>query len=158
MIGDRFAFGSLRSSPSDLFEGEFRDRRGRLGLVGLGGCFGQPNSCQVGIIEHDHPLDQVIELSNVPGESVLPEAIQDGGGDRESISTVELCVALDEIISQQRDLDRTLAQRWDEHVNYVEPIEEILSEPTLCDGALQILIGGSENPYVDRQGRLTADA
>src|SRR5439155_24944869 len=120
-----------RRSPRDLLEGGLWRRRGgrRAALTACSGV-GQRDPGQEGVIEHDHPLDQILELANVPGERVAREALHHRWRNGKSVAPVELGVPLDEIVRQDRDFYRALAKRRDEHVDHVEAVVEILAEPT----------------------------
>src|SRR5204862_7272097 len=77
---------------------------------------------------------------------------------REALSAVQLGVALDEVIGQERNLDGALAKRRDDDEDDVETVVEVFPESALDQRLLEVLVGRRQDPNVHAQGRFPADA
>src|SRR5207247_9913120 len=102
-------------------------------------------------------LDQILQFPNVPRVPVARQALHHGRGNGESVAAVELRVALDEIVGQEGDFDRALAERRDEHVDHVETVIEVFAEPAFGDRPPQLPVGGREDTDVDVQRGFAAN-
>src|SRR5574337_2165675 len=67
-------------------------------------------------------------------------------------------VLLEKMGGEQRDVLRTLAQRWQPYRKHVQPVEQVLAEPTRRRLGLEIAMGGTDHPHVDLDGRVVPDA
>ena len=61
-----------------------------------------------------------------------------------------LGIAFDQILYQHRNVIFPLAQGWYMYGENVKPIEKILAERTRSHGSIQVAIGGSEHPHINR--------
>src|SRR6266542_2239716 len=66
-----------------------------------------------------------------------------------SPTVVMVRVMFEEPLRQDRDFVAPLAERRQRDAHDVQPEEEILAEPSFRDGALEIAIGGRDDPDVD---------
>ena len=94
------------------------------------------------------PLDHVAELADVAGPVVAFE--QPHGGRRHGlhsavIARVEL---VDERLDQERQVVLALAERRQREAEHVEPVVQVLAQPSLADGHHRIDVGGGNHPHV----------
>src|SRR5436309_1155470 len=68
--------------------------------VGARNWVGQGDPYQKRVVEDDHPLDQILQLSDVSGERVARESFHHRRSDGEPVAPVELRVPLDEVVGQ----------------------------------------------------------
>ena len=61
-------------------------------------------------------------------------------------------VLLDEVVDERRDVLLALAQRRELDRDDVQPVEEVLAEASLLDGAPQVDVGGRHDPDVHLDG------
>ena len=116
------------------------------------GHVGRPDLRPVG--EGGRLLHHVLQLADVarpvvlehPGERVHRPAL---------LRAAPPVVPLEEVPGQERDVLAPLAQRRDAQGNHVEPVEEVLAEALLGDGAAQVLVGGGDDADVDLHRRRT---
>jgi hypothetical protein len=67
-------------------------------------------------------------------------------------------VSLDEIFHEQRYIVFAVTQRWDSDREHAEPVKEITPESSRSDSCPEVAIGGGDNPYVNADGLIAADA
>ena len=129
-----------------------------MGSPTIGAGVGERNPGEQGVVQHDHALDQVLQFPDVSGVPMAHEAVDHRRRKGESLAAIELRVPLDEVVRQQGDFGRALAEGWHEHLHHVETVVEIFAEPTFRDRPLQVLVGGGEDADVHAQRRFGADA
>src|SRR5262249_55036001 len=103
-------------------------------------------------------LDQILELPHVPWKSMTGQTVNHRRRNRESLPPIELGVSFHKVVGEQRDLADTFAQGRYEHVNHIEAIVKILTEPSFGDSPLEVLVGCREHSDVDIQSRLATDS
>src|SRR6516162_5216545 len=91
---NRLALGRLRCPSRDLLEGRLAHRGWGGGPSAVDADVRQRNPRQERIVQHDHPLDQVLELAHVPRKAVACQALHDRRWDREAVAAIELGVAI----------------------------------------------------------------
>src|SRR5581483_11143821 len=94
----------------------------------------------------DDPLDQVLEFADVAGPPVLLEHRQRAVGDPADVLPEPAVVPLEEELGQLGDVLAPLAQRGQPDRDDVDPVVEILAEPPLLHRALEIHVGGRDQP------------
>src|SRR5262249_56150757 len=111
-FANRVALGRQRGATRDVLErdvgrrwdGPRAGRRARDPQVGS-------RSGRHTIAKHDHAFDEIFELANIAGVSVLQQAIHLRPGDRIALAAKELGVALDEIVNEGGNLLEPLSER-----------------------------------------------
>ena len=88
--------------------------------------------------EHDGALDDVLELAHVARPVVLHQQVERLGRELEVRLVVLLAVFLEEVLREQRDVVLPLAQRRQVDVDDVQPVVEVLAEPSVLHHLLQI--------------------
>src|SRR4051812_6608494 len=84
-------------------------------------------------------LDRVLELSHVAREVVTAEDVHRVRSDALDVSRARLLVErADEVIDEERDVFRALAQRWDVDRKCVERVEELAVEGVPVDHSLDV--------------------
>ena len=99
---------------------------------------------------HDHqPLDDVAQLADVTRPGI---ALQDGQGrglERLDPAPVLARELRHEVVGQQTDVVRTVAQRGHEDRNDVQPEVEILAKAAAANFRLKVLVGRAQHAHVD---------
>src|SRR5207245_16188 len=108
--------------------------------------------------EQHRPLDRRLELPDVSGPGIDHEGGQGLPIDAVDLLACDAGVAGDEVIDQQGDVGGALAQRRQEDGQDVEAVVEIFAEPPILHHLRQVLVGGGENPDIDRNRAGPADA
>src|ERR1700730_10483197 len=129
--------------------GAERQARGNVGRQGAPVGPGGPG-------EHGAALHGIFELPDVPGPRVAEEALH-GGGAQPQDAALSLREPGQEVLSQERNVLATLAERWQRHRNHVEAIEEIFAEAALVDHLREIAVRGGDDTCVDGDGLCRAD-
>ena len=149
-LGDRFALRRLGGPPRDFLERGLQLLRCRRELRRAAGSgVGKRDARQIRIIQHDHPLDEVLELANVARIAMAREALHHRPRHDESVAAVELRVPFDEVVHQHGDFGHALPQRGQPDGNDRQTIVKVLAKLAFRHGPLQVLVGGGEYPHVD---------
>ena len=127
-------------------------------VLAIGEPAGEGASREPGVAQHDHPLDDVLQLPDIAGIAVALEPLHGLGRQREAVSLIEPGVALDEVLGQERDLLGALAQRRHLDLDHVEAVVEILAEAPGGHGLLDVLVGGGQHAHVHLDGVAAAHA
>src|SRR5450759_4402246 len=90
-------------------------------------------------------LDQVFKLADISGPIVTHEELHQVGGDASNFRVVMRHKPLHEIVNQVRYVTGAFAKRWDRNVDYVDPVEQVLSEGTRLNFPLQAPICGAHH-------------
>src|SRR5262249_26013608 len=64
----------------------------------------------------------------------------------------------EEMPDQIGNVLRALAQRWHQNRKYVQPIEQVVAEPSLLDRGQEAAVRSGNQPHVDLKRLLAADA
>ena len=65
---------------------------------------------------------------------------------------------LQEVVGEQRDVARPLAQRRDVDLDHVQAVEEVLAEAALLELLLEVAVGGGHDAHVHLEGLVAAHA
>src|SRR5882724_4741269 len=96
---------------------------------------------RVAVAEQHCPLDDVLQLANISRPVIGLEQFQRIPFDTPNFFAGFLCVALDEILDQKRNVVRAIAQRGKMNRENIQAIKKILAERAGCNRGLQIAIG-----------------
>lgn len=146
----------------DLGEGGAWD----LDVLGEGGVSGRvpQDVWEVGGVEpgghgqDDGAFDDVLEFANVAGPVVGVEGLEELGGDVFDLAVVLRGIFGDEVAGEQEDVVATMSKRGGFDVDDIESIEEVFSEAALLDFFDEVFVGGSDDPHVEFEGFVGADA
>src|SRR6267154_5241614 len=108
------------------------------------GVAGEPrfvNGERVAVAQDHGPLDDVLELPNVPWPVVRLEERQRGPADLPDALAGFRGKPLDQIFDQERDVFGTLAERRDVDRKDVEPVKQILPECSCGNRFRQVAVG-----------------
>ncbi len=107
----------------------------------------------VAAAEHHRALDGVLQLAHVAGPGVVLEHAAAASSEKPRTALRVLRrVALQEVLGEQRNVLAPRGQRGDAHLDHVEAVVEVLAEAALLHLALQVLVGGGDEPHVDLDG------
>src|SRR5712671_7519739 len=106
------------------------------------------NGERVAVAQDDGPLDDVLELPNVPWPVVRLEERQRGPADLPDALAGFGGIPLNQIFDQERDVFRTLAEGWHTDRKDVEPVKQILPECSSRNRSLQIAVGRGQDADV----------
>ena len=98
------------------------------------------------------------QLAHVTGPLELAHGVERSGRDPFQRLALPLGKLLHEMLGEQRNVHRPLAQRRQFHGHHVEPEVEVLAKPALTNILHKITIGGGHDAHVDVDGSDTADA
>src|SRR5882724_3095838 len=100
--------------------------------------------------ERDAARDRVLELTHVAGPRLLFEVPDELGRELDHVAQpVTLAVLARELAREQRDVPLPLAQWWDDQIDHVEPIVEVLAEPSGLDLLREIAMRRRDHAYID---------
>src|SRR4029450_10991718 len=105
--------------------------------------------------QDDGSFDGVLELAHVAGPLVLLQSRQSVVVDAFDPAAGSLCVFLDEMLDQGRNVLAALAEWRNLDGNHVQPVEEIVLKLTLGDELAQVEGGRGDHAdgeYVDALG------
>ena len=102
------------------------------------------------------PLDDVSQLPDVARPGILRQAHHGLGGDLESLPPA-ICVDPEEVLDQEGDVLRSLAQRRHVDLDHSDAVVEVLAKPGSLDLLSEILIGGGDDPDVGLDVPVGAD-
>ena len=111
----------------------------------------------VGAGEGHAPLDEVLQLPDVPGEIVFLEQVDGVGGDLADVLAHLFRVFLEEVLGEQLEVLLPLPQGRHLDLDDVEAVEEVLPEPPGDDLVLQVPVGGGDDPDVHADVHAAAD-
>ena len=100
----------------------------------------------------DQPLDQVLELADVARPPVVLQHRQRRGGEALHVLAEPAVVAGEEELHQVGQVLDALAQRRDADRDDVDAVEQVLAERALAHAALEVDVGGGDQPelHLDR--------
>src|SRR5579872_2781199 len=155
LVPPRVAQRLANDAQLDLVEGGAdleRERRGR-GRLGLGDVVREIALAE-GVVarEHHGALDDVLELAYVAWPRVVHHPLERPARRVEPRSAVLRAVQAQEVIDQQRDVLASRAERRRRDRDDVEPVVEVLAEPSGRHLGHQIAIGGGDDPHVGLRG------
>ena len=111
------------------------------------------------LVAHRHqPLDQVLELADVARPPVRGQDLQRRSGDALDRSSELRLVAIEEEPRELRQILDPIAQRRHADRDHVDPVVEILAEPSFLDRLLEIDVGRRDQPEVGLDRLRSADA
>ena len=90
------------------------------------------------IAQDDRSLNHVLQLANVAGPVVPLKEFQRFLPDMPDSFSRFLCVALDQVLDEQRNVIHPIPRRRDLYGKDIQAIVQILAKRTSCDGRLQI--------------------
>jgi len=108
--------------------------------------------------EGDGPLDDVLELADVPRPRVRDQGVEGGLSEALGRAAVAGPVLCEEVAGQQGDILGTLPQRRHLDGDDVEAVVEVLAERAGVHAGLWVAVGGGEDADVDVDGGGGADA
>src|SRR5437773_1215606 len=129
----------------------------RLGMpVGTG----RPEQARIDLYpgrvrQDDRPLDHVLKLSDISGPGVLDESSHGAVFDLAARTFQLEAVVLDEMASQQWNIDGTVAKSRDHDGKHIQPVKEIWPEASFGNHHPEVRVRCSDDPHIHRD-RLTA--
>src|SRR5258708_5729504 len=99
--------------------------------------------------QHDGALDHVFQFADVAWPSVIHDGTQGLGRNLARRLAVLGREPGQKVRDQQRDIAGTAAQRWQINGDYVQPVEQVFTEPAFAHQHLQIDIGGGDHADVN---------
>src|SRR5713226_9357704 len=127
-------------------------RAGQAELAFELGSRGQPTLVDdefVGVRDNHRPLDNVLQLANVPRPHVGLQVIESPLADAPESLPCLPRVAADEVLHQHGDIFPPVPQRWHLDGKYVKPIKEVLTERSVCHCYRQVTIGRRDDADID---------
>src|SRR3989442_8227122 len=105
----------------------------------MGSRVGDGNPGEKRITQNDHALDQVLQLPNVAGISLLGQPLHHGGRDGKSLAPEDLRVPLHEVVDEDRNFLGAFTQGRYGDLNDVEAVVKILAEASFRGRTREIL-------------------
>src|SRR5262245_30725178 len=110
-------------------------------------------------LAHQHgALDGVLELAHVAWPAVFLERLHRVGAEAGDLASQLLGEVPEEVLRQRQDVLAPLAERRYRQVDDVQAVVEVLPEPALLDGGLEIDVGGGDDAHVHLHGAAAAEA
>src|SRR5882672_7352367 len=104
-------------------------------------------------LAHDEePLDEILQLADVPGPGVAREPLHRLGRDPAHRSSMLLSESRHEVLDQERDVLAPRPEGLHVDGNHAQPVEEILAEPTGLDFLREIFVCGGQDACIDLDG------
>ena len=107
--------------------------------------------------EHDHPFDQVLQLTHVAGPVVVQELVRQLRADRRHRLVVLHGVLPQEVLGEDRNLLPPLAQRRQADRDDVQAEVQVLAELSRRDRRFEVAVGRGDQPHIDLDVRLAAE-
>ena len=110
------------------------------------------------VIAADHAaLYQVLQFTDIAGEVVGQQGVDQAAAEAGNVPLVPLAVALQEVVHQQRDVFPAFTQAGNLDGVYIEAVEQILAETPGAHFVAQLNVGGGYQPYVHANGFVAPD-
>src|SRR5208283_3902343 len=100
-------------------------------------------------IDHDHALDDVLELAHVSRPAILAKQFPHRGGDRADLPVVGGGELLEKMIDQEVHVLTSFAERGKLDADDLETVVEVLAELAGGDGVGEVTVGGRDQADVD---------
>ncbi len=128
----------------------------RCALVAhLGGQI--PHIQHAALGEHHGPADDVAQLADVARPGISGETLEERRRDAsDGLAELLVCLA-EEVLDEQRDILDAIAERHEMQPDAVEPVEQVLPEPTLLHQLGRVTVGGRDDADVDGRLRVRTD-
>ena len=91
------------------------------------------NVDEVTLAYHEGPLDDVLQLADVPGEGVVHQERQGVVLDALYVATLGGAKAPDKVLDQERDILGALPEGKEPDLHHIQPEVEVLAELSLLD-------------------------
>src|SRR5260370_2799050 len=89
------------------------------------------------ITQYHGALDYILQFANVARPVVILEQFQGSLIDVFDFLTSRVCVTIDQIFDQQRNVVDALTQRWDLNRENIKPVDQVLSERAFTHTVIQ---------------------
>ncbi len=108
--------------------------------------------------EDDHLVDDVLQLADIAGPTIIDQIAQCFWRDRLDFATVQLVGLLNEMMNERADVLSPIAQGQQVDVRLLQAKEQVLAKLLLDDGLLQIAIGRRDHAHVHVNRAARTDA
>src|SRR5206468_1353154 len=147
-LAEEVALEGLHQALLGLAEGR-RQGAGRRTL-GDGGAAEEVGGRDLGSGgEQQRLLDGRAQLAHVPPPLVRDAGAQRLAGERLRVAREAPGGLLQEVVDQQRDVLAPLGERRNGELDDAQAVVEVLAEAAGAHGALEVLVGGGDEPHVD---------
>ena len=96
-------------------------------------------------------LNDILQFAHVALQWLDGKQVQRCGADA-FVQAEFLIVFLNKEVGQRDDILLPLAQRINQHGEYIETVVQIFAEQMLMDHVLEITVGGGDNAYINFDG------
>ena len=147
---------------SDLFERFGLVDRGARPTTGATGIeFREPDVRGVELRtrpERDRAFDHVAQLADIPGPAVGLQLLERRGREALDLPAGLADEPLEEVVGEDRDVGRPIAQRRHIELHDLESEEEVAAERARAHGLLERPVGRGDDAHVGLDRRVAADA